>query len=213
MVSDSVSTILKYSPSNVLSEKLSQDKLNVMFLGGGPGNDFVGFLTAFHSYHDHPLDLDVTVIDKMSGWEDVFNETVQKLKLSEYGKDYNFFNDINITTSFISSDLKNCDEWSTDMQNKMNTADLVFLVKVLSHVPNDEKLSVLQNIILHTKPGTFLIYVDSPYPERLFVSVAGSLRLVHESKKKRHNLKAKMLKFGYRNITRCKAEMRLFERQ
>ncbi|KAF8782516.1 hypothetical protein HNY73_012788 [Argiope bruennichi] len=144
LISDSVSAILNSSSSYVLNTKLSREQLNVMFLGGGPGNDFVGFLTALHSYRDYLLNLDVTVVDKMSGWEDVFNETVQKLKKSGYGKVYHIFDDVAITTSFISADLKNGDEWNTDMQSKLQRADIVFLVKILSHVPNDAKLDVLE---------------------------------------------------------------------
>ncbi|CAL1273289.1 unnamed protein product [Larinioides sclopetarius] len=212
MISDSVSTIFNSSPSNVLRTKFNTKQLNVMFLGGGPGNDFLGFFTALHRYHNNILDLDVTVVDKMSGWEDVFNETVQKLKHSEYGQFYHLFKDVNITTSFISTDLKNCEEWNSDMQIKLMRADLIFLVKVLSHIPNDNKLGVLKNIILCTKPGALLIYVDHPYPQKIFASVSDSLRPVYKSRIKRYNLKAKMVKFGNRNTTRCTAEVRVFER-
>ncbi|XP_055934504.1 uncharacterized protein LOC129963930 isoform X1 [Argiope bruennichi] len=212
LISDSVSAILNSSSSYVLNTKLSREQLNVMFLGGGPGNDFVGFLTALHSYRDYLLNLDVTVVDKMSGWEDVFNETVQKLKKSGYGKVYHIFDDVAITTSFISADLKNGDEWNTDMQSKLQRADIVFLVKILSHVPNDAKLDVLENIILHMKPGALLIFADSPYPSREFESVARRLRLVYKSRKKSYAMKAKKFKFGYHNITRCTAQVRIFER-
>ncbi|CAL1273287.1 unnamed protein product [Larinioides sclopetarius] len=212
MISDSISTILNSPSTNVLSEKLSKNKLNIMFLGGGPGNDFVGFLTALHSYHNSILDLDVTVVDKMSGWEDIFIETVHKLKESEYGEVYHVFDDVNITTSFISVDLKNCDEWSIEMQNNLKKADLLFLVKCFSHVPNHDKLDVLQNIILYMKIGALLIFVDSPYPYKVFASVSRSLRPVYKSSKKSYHLKAKMLKFGFYNITACKAEIRVFQR-
>ncbi|GBN21655.1 hypothetical protein AVEN_130184-1, partial [Araneus ventricosus] len=80
LVFDAVSDIFDPSSSDILSPKLHKKSMNVMFLGGGPGNDLVGFLTALYSHHHHLFDLDVTVVDKMSGWEDVFNETVENLR-------------------------------------------------------------------------------------------------------------------------------------
>ncbi|GBN21648.1 hypothetical protein AVEN_130178-1 [Araneus ventricosus] len=70
----------------------------------------------------------------------------------------------------------------------------------------------MKNIILYTKPGALLIYVDCPYPKKAFASVSRSLRPVYKSSKKGYKLKAKKLKFGYHNVTRCTAEVRVFER-
>ncbi|GIY42894.1 uncharacterized protein CEXT_608271 [Caerostris extrusa] len=79
-VAEAVTDIFESSSSTILTSKLDSKTLNVVFLGGGPGNDFVGFLTALNGRCDRLFDLDVTIVDKMSGWEDIFTETVKELR-------------------------------------------------------------------------------------------------------------------------------------
>ncbi|GIY00686.1 uncharacterized protein CDAR_517921 [Caerostris darwini] len=67
LVAEAVTDILESSSSTILTSKLDNRALNVMFLGGGPGNDFVGFLTALYGRRDRLFYLNVTIVDKMSG--------------------------------------------------------------------------------------------------------------------------------------------------
>ncbi|GFS47234.1 uncharacterized protein NPIL_674531 [Nephila pilipes] len=145
LVSEAVSAIL--NESDVLTSPLSKQTLNVVFLGGGPGNDFVGFLTALHGKHEAICALDVTVVDKMSGWENVFNETVLKLRRGACCKAGYVFDDVNVSSTFITADLKETGGWSDEMETKLRNADIVFLVKALSHIPNEDKKDVLQVLI------------------------------------------------------------------
>ncbi|GFS53686.1 uncharacterized protein NPIL_257481, partial [Nephila pilipes] len=179
LVSEAVSAIL--NESDVLTSPLSKQTLNVVFLGGGPGNDFVGFLTALHGKHEAICALDVTVVDKMSGWENVFNETVLKLRRGACGKAGYVFGDVIGSSTFITADLKETGGWSDEMESKLRNADIVFLVKVLSHIPNADRLDVLQNIINGTRKDSLLIYVDYPCPYGIFLYLMSSLRPVYES--------------------------------
>ncbi|GFS89400.1 uncharacterized protein TNCV_1809351 [Trichonephila clavipes] len=142
LVAEVVSTILL--ESSVLNDLLNKQTLNVVFLGGGPGNDFVGFLMAFHGKHEEIFDLDVTIVDKMSGWENVFNETILQLRQEACGKAGYVFDDVNVSSTFITADLKETGEWSDEMKTKLRNADVVFLVKALSHIPDEDKLNVIQ---------------------------------------------------------------------
>ncbi|KAF8782514.1 hypothetical protein HNY73_012786 [Argiope bruennichi] len=148
LVFDAVTDIFNSSFSDVLSPKLNKKSLNVMFLGGGPGNDFVGFLTALHDHHRHLFDLNVSIVDKDSGWEDIFNETMEILRQGQGGKAGSFFDEVNVITTFITADLKNAEEWDESLQIKLQNADIVFFVKVLSHIPDDDKPQVLQDVDL-----------------------------------------------------------------
>ncbi|GIY03975.1 uncharacterized protein CEXT_515441 [Caerostris extrusa] len=155
LVAEVVIDIFESSSSSILTSKLDKRKLNVMFLGGGPGNDFVGFLTALNGRCDRLFDLDVTIVDKMSGWEDIFTETVKELRKGEgsYEKVGSIFDEVNVFPTFIEADLIRNDEWTYEMKNKLESADIVFLVKALSHI--SDKLPVLMNIVRPLKAELF----------------------------------------------------------
>ncbi|KAF8782512.1 hypothetical protein HNY73_012785 [Argiope bruennichi] len=213
LVFDAVSDILDpSSSSDVLSAKLQKKSLNVMFLGAGPGNDFVGFLIALLGHHYHLFDLDVTVVDKISGWEAIFNETLESLKRGDCGKASSIFDEVNVTTTFISADLKDSDEWDENMRTKLATADVVFFVKTLSHIPDDDKLLILQNVVSFMKLDSHLIYIDYPYPYAVFASLRNQLRIVYQAWEMRYLLGHKDNAFGCSNIDSCGAVVKIFER-
>ncbi|GFQ94702.1 uncharacterized protein TNCT_713921 [Trichonephila clavata] len=210
LVAEAVSAILR--ESCVLNELLSKQTLNVVFLGGGPGNDFVGFLIALHGKHEEIFDLDVTVVDKMSGWENVFNETVLQLRQEACGKAGYVFDDVNVSSTFITADLKEASGWSDEMETKLRNADLVFLVKALSHIPNADKCLVLQNIVTRIRRNTLLIYIDYPFLAGIFSSVELLLKTVYISRKERYTFGYKYNDYGYWNIVKCRAVTRVFQR-
>ncbi|GFY51802.1 uncharacterized protein TNIN_115481 [Trichonephila inaurata madagascariensis] len=210
LVAEVVSTILL--ESSVLNDLLNKQTLNVMFLGGGPGNDFVGFLMALHGKHEEIFDLDVTVVDKMSGWENVFNETILQLRQEACGKAGYVFDDVNVSSTFITADLKEAGEWSDEMKTKLGNADVVFLVKALSHIPDEDKLNVIQNIINNIGWKTLLVYIDYPFPLGVFYNLNLFVREVYLSFKERYDFKYIYRAYGCLNITTCKAVARVFQR-
>ncbi|GBN21649.1 hypothetical protein AVEN_130179-1 [Araneus ventricosus] len=214
LVLEAVSSVFD-SPSNELSLKIDSERLNVIFLGSGPGNDVLGFLIALYGNHEHIVDLDVTVVDKMSGWEVMFAETIElfkRIKKPKYIKDRNIFDDVNVSLSFMSADLTDFDEWSDELLDKLESADVVFFVKSLSHIPNSEKKNVLKNVIDCMEQESLLVYIDYPYPSRVFSSLSSSLRSVYRSPKEKYEFGYKYSKFGWDNNTFCHAEVRIFER-
>ncbi|GFR10142.1 uncharacterized protein TNCT_516881 [Trichonephila clavata] len=205
VVAEAVSAILR--ESHVLNDLLSKQTLNVMFLGAGPGNDLVGFLIALYERHEDVLNLDVTVVDKMSGWKNIFNETVLKLRQGACGKAGYVFDDVDVYSTFVTADLKEARGWSGTMKTKLWNADVVFLVKTLSHIPEADKLDVLQNIINGTRCDTFLVYIDYPCPYGIFFYLMSSLKPVYESWNEQYNLEHKFLNYGCYNIKKCKSQL------
>ncbi|GIY58543.1 uncharacterized protein CDAR_607751 [Caerostris darwini] len=181
LVTEAVTDIFESSSSTILTSKLGSKTLNVVFLGGGPGNDFVGFLTALNGRHDRLSDLDVTIVDKMSGWEDIFTETINKLRKDSYQKGGLVLDKVNVIPTFIEADLAKDDEWTDEMRRKLKNADIVFLVKVLSHMPDICKLFVLVNIVGCLKMGALLVYMDFPYPRSVFSFVSSHLKEVMDT--------------------------------
>ncbi|GFQ82300.1 uncharacterized protein TNCT_454111, partial [Trichonephila clavata] len=121
-----------------------KNDLNLVCIGSGPGNDLLGFLSALYGKHFGLLDLDITIVDKMAGWELVFLETVRRLKLGECGNVSKIFSDLKVKTSFMIGDMKHQDSWSNNLKRKLINADVMLLSKFLSVVPNADKLSILK---------------------------------------------------------------------
>ncbi|GIX90811.1 uncharacterized protein CDAR_389771 [Caerostris darwini] len=214
LVAEAVTDIFESPSSSILTSKLDKKKLNVMFVGGGPGNDFVGFLTALNGRCDRLFDLDVIIVDKMSGWEDIFTETVKELRKGEgsYEKVGSIFDEVNVIPTFIKADLSEYGVWTAEMKNKVETADILFLVKALSHIPHTQKLLALQNIVGCLK-GALLVYMDYPYPHPVFSLVSSHLKEVYTSWKDKYLLKSQYSGlFGCSNIATCKANVKVFER-
>ncbi|GFU42542.1 uncharacterized protein TNCV_4556581 [Trichonephila clavipes] len=139
-----LTTVFNSSMSSVLTPKFSGNGLEVVFLGGGPGNDFVGFLNALYGKHKNLFYIYVTVVDRKTGWNNIFLKTVEKLKQGDYGPASRIFEDVCVIPTFINFDLKNSVERNDMLKTKLQSASIVFLVKFLSHVSDNDKLLVLQ---------------------------------------------------------------------
>ncbi|GFU42557.1 uncharacterized protein TNCV_4556711 [Trichonephila clavipes] len=118
--------------------------LNLVCIGSGPGNDLMGFLSALYGKHYGLLDLDITIVDKMAGWEFVFLETVRRVKLGQCGNVSKIFSDLKVKTSFMIGDMKHQNSWSNNLKRKLINADVMLLSKFLSVVPNADKLRILK---------------------------------------------------------------------
>ncbi|GBM56566.1 hypothetical protein AVEN_89560-1 [Araneus ventricosus] len=148
----------------------------------------------------------------MSGWEDVFNETVENLRGGDCGKAGSVFEELNITTTFIAVDLKDSEEWDEIMHTKLQNADILFFVKALSHIPDGDKLQVLRNVVTCMKLESHLIYIDYPYPYRVFSSLSNHLRTVYQAWEMRYFLGHKDYAFGCSNIASSRAVVKVFAR-
>ncbi|GFT60770.1 uncharacterized protein NPIL_47651 [Nephila pilipes] len=195
--------------SSVLTSELSKNNLNVMFLGGGPGNDFFGFLNALYGKHESLINLYVTVVDRMTGWNDVFLKTVEKLKLGDYGPASKIFEDVCVIPSFIDFDLKMPVGLNYSLKMKLQSANIVFLVKFLSHISDNDKLIVVKNIVEYMGTGAILIFIDCPYLSSVFSAVS-ELKLVYHADEKQFIFNSTKNRFGYAVNNKCRASTYIF---
>ncbi|KAG8185598.1 hypothetical protein JTE90_023297 [Oedothorax gibbosus] len=208
MVQEVILNILEAPPHELSSKLVRNQKLNLVCLGSGPGNDLVGFLSAFHCHFMKLTDLDITVVDRMSGWQVAFNRIIQLLKNEFHGNLSILFREgPNVTTSFIAEDLKS-DALCFDLKLKLRGADMILLVKSLSHVPNKHKLQFLKNIVTCMKSGTLLFYIDCPFPTATFTAMS-SLKSLYKTETQRYSFK----RFGRQNISSCQASTHIFVKE
>ncbi|KAG8179252.1 hypothetical protein JTE90_006152 [Oedothorax gibbosus] len=192
-----------------------KDCLNILCLGGGPGNDLVGLLSALYGKHFGLTKLDLTVVDKSQGWDVVFQETVRRLRLGECGNASKVFREIQeVSSSFSAGDLtRPVSGWSPELKRKFASADLVLLSKVLSVVPNSEKPVILKNVVTTMKPGSLLVFIDCPFPTADFAALTKYLDTAYEACKEKFNFNFEVKRFDFPNITTSRAYVRLFVRK
>ena len=143
---DIVFHVLQSPPLELLDKLSNNQSLNIVSIGSGPGNDVIGFLSGFHSQCMKLQSLDITVVDKMSGWNQAFTTAIQILRSDKSNRILSaLFQNGGpvVTTSYIADDLE-LDNLSTDLEMKLRKADVILLVKVLSHVPDHKKLLFLR---------------------------------------------------------------------
>lgn len=127
-----------------------KDSLDVVSLGGGPGNDVFGFCSALYGRHYGFLRMNLTIVDQMAGWRDVFNQTEKMVRGGSLGNVSALFKDIHVETDFLVADVTNKLSWSSGLIRKLENGDIFLLVKVLSVVPDRHKVTFLQvNIFLN----------------------------------------------------------------
>ncbi|KAG8179253.1 hypothetical protein JTE90_006153 [Oedothorax gibbosus] len=203
------------SPPLELMVKLSPNQgLNLVGIGSGPANDVIGFLSAFKDQCTKLRSLDITVVDKMPGWNQAFTEAVRILRSDKSsGVLSTLFKSggPDVTTSYLAGDLE-MENLSQGLQTKLRSADVILLIKVLSHVPDHKKLLLLRNIETNMSPGAVLIYMDSPFPSSKFADLT-SLKSVYEAERKKYKFRFRVYNFGHINLTQCHASTRIFVKQ
>ncbi|KAF8782325.1 hypothetical protein HNY73_012624 [Argiope bruennichi] len=185
-----------------------KNTLNVTFIGSGPGNDFVGFLSALQGTLGFVLNMNVTFVDKMQGWENIVLATIEKLRNGGCGNAENVYKRINVKVSFLKSDITKIALFDQALQINLKTTEVVFLVKALSTIPDEYKHSALKNIIPHMKPGAILIFIDCPYPHQLS-TLNFRLREIYQKMNTKYTCSSRT-RFGHKNITRCRADAKVF---
>lgn len=121
-----------------------KDTLEVLSLGGGPGNDIVGLFSALYGKHYGFFKISVTIVDSMIGWESVFYRTLKFLREKDLGNASAICKEIKIEPHFIEADLTDLPKRNSNLMSKIRSADVLMLVKVLSVIPDFKKNSFLE---------------------------------------------------------------------
>ncbi|GBM30134.1 hypothetical protein AVEN_78527-1 [Araneus ventricosus] len=130
-------------PLNDIIYMRVKQNLNVTFIGSGPGNDFVGFLSAMHGMCGFILNVNVMCVERMSGWENVFSATIEKLAKGNSGYAGNVYKRLKIKSSFLKCDITDISGLEQNLKQTLAATDMLFIVKVFSTIPDEKKLRTL----------------------------------------------------------------------
>lgn len=88
--------------------------------------------------------MNVTCVDQHLEWKKILQETVDSLYEGTFGNCSKLVEDLNVITNYLNADLTDSLTWCDDMKSSLEQADVVFMVKVLSHIPDEKKLITIQ---------------------------------------------------------------------
>ncbi|XP_054717527.1 uncharacterized protein LOC129226923 [Uloborus diversus] len=192
-------------PAQVRRMLSLKQNLKVLSMGGGPGSDAFGFISALYGRHYGLQSLDLFVLDSGSAWDVVLASSSQLLRRGSLGNASAIFSEVNTKVQFIHACIK-----GSEIKTLVQGMDVVLLAKVLSVVPDREKVSYLQNIVSSMKPGSLLIYVDCPFAKAAFQSQSELLEPIYTAEKSRFHFNYEVERFGFKNITTCQADVRAY---
>lgn len=150
--------------------------LKIITLGGGPGNDLVGFCSALREIPNGVKELDMYIVDVSEGWNVVFPKILRKAKDTDFGSFSHFVKEMKINTGFMAADLTA----SNMFKNKtllatLRKVDVVLMVKLTSFL-SDTVTADLINV------SAFIYFLF------FFVYVLKSLKNISGSKIRKKNI-------------------------
>ncbi len=139
---------------------LSQDNLNVLSIGGGPGSDIIGFREVHRSIHNRRARLE----------EEPYAAKVNYLKV-EVNDDWNALFDRVINTAVDDQvghvnenyDCIYCDATSIDLD--IDRQDVILLSYIVSELTDDEAILLANNIQRWSDENTIIIVNDRSQEE------------------------------------------------
>lgn len=121
------------------NEIKKQNHLKVVSLGGGPGNDMVGFCSAIQEIFHSITEIDIYVIDVSKGWKTIFPTILRKAATGNFGSFTEFVKKIKINTGFMEADLTAIGIFENKLLSDcLAEADIVLMVKMTSFLPDTE---------------------------------------------------------------------------
>lgn len=110
---------------------LEKPVLNVISLGGGPGNDMVGFCSALYDYRRHGS-LNMSVVDSIQQWKSVLDSVTYFVRQHNYGNVSRIFLDLSVNLSFIQTRLPGDEGSDESYFTSLRRADIIMIPKLLS---------------------------------------------------------------------------------
>ncbi|GFQ77160.1 uncharacterized protein TNCT_377941 [Trichonephila clavata] len=130
--------------------------LKICNLGGGPGADLIGVITAFQKEFGY-FHTSATIIDIVSEWKDIFGSIINELRYGFYG--YFELNPQYFEWSFLTANLM--DRITGDVNNAINSADFITMIKFVSAVVHQNATGMIKNIFKKMKPGALVLFIDN----------------------------------------------------
>lgn len=126
-----------------LAECLKKPELNIVSLGGGPGNDMVGFCSALY-YSQCRSILNLMVVDSVRRWASVLNILEFFVREGNYGDVSELFRQFTVNLSFLQTTLPGNTDTDQKYFRSIREADVILIPKLMSILLNEEKIAVIK---------------------------------------------------------------------
>lgn len=193
-------------------EILKQESLTVVSLGGGPGNDLVGFCCALQEMPNSVKELNLYIVDVGKTWGSIFPTIVKKAISSSFGSFSECLKKTKINAGFMEADLTaNGIFKNEDLSSILLKADLVLMIKLTSFLPDQEAGDLIDNVVNSMKPEAKLIFIDQPYDEDFFSKIDSLYFIYHDRLK--YELSFKPARYRSPSIESTQAHVGIFEKK
>lgn len=128
---------------SVLRSVLKNRQLRVITLGGGPGNDTIGFCSALQDYHKNSQ-INLTVVDAAREWSLCVNLVNSIIPEGEFGNISKLFNNNNVNLSFLNVHLPGDRQLHKKYFQKLEKADIILMTKFISSLSWNERRSMIK---------------------------------------------------------------------
>lgn len=188
-------------------------RLKVASLGGGPGNDLVGFCSALQETTNTIKELDLKVVDVGQGWVSTFPSILKRASNSDFGSLSSLLKKMKIETSFIQADLISDEVYKdgTSLSSVLAEANVVLMVKLLSFLSDKETENVIPKVVERMQAGALLIVMDHPFDEDLFWRISSLSHVYHHHHE--YELSFKPARFHCPAIGTSRAYIGVFEKE
>lgn len=128
--------------SNII---LDSNLRKVLSLGGGPGNDLIGFCSAVQETSNNIKELDLKIVDINDDWISVFTEILRTASKANFGSLSALMRRVKINTGFLQRNLSEAKIFEdVTLSNTLHEVDIVLMVKLASFIPEQELEKLIQ---------------------------------------------------------------------
>lgn len=116
--------------------------MNVVSIGGGPGCDIVGMLSALRAFNLSCKKLNFVVIDKVKRWKSFLNVVEFLLLEGDFGDASRMFQETNAKISFVCEDVCKDDTPGSVYYEVLQNSDVILMKNILSTLPSILQISL-----------------------------------------------------------------------
>ncbi|XP_015929876.2 uncharacterized protein [Parasteatoda tepidariorum] len=131
--------------------------VNICSLGGGPGIDAIGIISALHRRFGLVC-CSTKILELMPGWKDTFDSILGEFRNNHYGLSGNLTPQY-FQFSYVEADLLG--KMDSVVKKTISSANLITMVKFLSAVTCVDTAQMIRNIFKSMRPGAVVFIIDN----------------------------------------------------
>ncbi|GIY13127.1 uncharacterized protein CDAR_420781 [Caerostris darwini] len=193
---------------------LFRSPLKICSLGGGPGTDVIGILSALHDKFGF-FPTSAVVVDIMAEWKSTLSSVIQELRLRKgnYGTLSQSVSDELFRCSFLAADIQS--KMSGHLNKAIGSADLITMVKFVSATASTKTSDMIEKIFRVIKPGALVLFVDNAAGgfQQLISNAAAKYAFIPVFGPLNHELYVNetfnQIKFGYKSCYETRVAVQL----